>query len=70
VKDTFIVQNMAEADDGRITNQQLEYPYGIRLPPFAQMYSVDSPLVFCNIILCQHVNAVREYGCTIVRKPR
>jgi len=27
-KETFVVESMTEADDSRIINQQLEYPYG------------------------------------------
>ena len=27
-KDLFIIENMAEADNSRVNNQQLEYPYG------------------------------------------
>jgi len=27
-KDEFIIKNMAEADSSRVSNQQMEYPYG------------------------------------------
>jgi len=29
-KETFVIESMAEADESRVTNQQLEYPYGKR----------------------------------------
>jgi len=38
--ETFVIESMAEADDSRVTNQQLEYPYG-KLCFLITLYSID-----------------------------
>jgi len=38
-KDTFIIENIAEADHSRVGNQQLEYPYGNVCPNTALLFS-------------------------------
>jgi len=47
-KDAFVIESMAEADNNRVSKQQLEHPYG--------NVCVDAALHFIMVALCNRAD--------------